>query len=484
MKENKTAAKAPRFRFDRQMYKGGWSVLAAVIVLALLVLLNVAVGKLPAGWIRYDVTAAQLYSIGAETEAVVENLPMEVTVYWVASEGYQDSAIGEMLKNYDALSDKVAVEHIDPTVNPGFMSKYASDGLTQNSLIVESALRTKVVGYDSIYVTEYEFTEDYSDYTTTSSYKGENALTAALDYVTSEDLPVAYYLTGHGEPGFSAALASAVGDKNITVEQLALLSAGAVPEDAAAVIIDSPAADLYDNELQLLQDYLAAGGKLVLLTNFGQPDMPNLTALTDSWGLAVQPGLVLEGNSNFYYQYPMYMLPDLSSSSEITIPLNSNGQYVLYYMGQSIVKTDAASEDVVYTPLLMSSDTAYRKAELQSDTSIEKSAEDESGSFDLAMRAVNTVTEGELVWYSSGMLLNSELNSWTSGNNYTLFVNTMGALCEHESAISIAGKNYATESLMVSTAAAGLWKTVYTALLPLACVGVGVLVFVRRRALR
>ena len=163
MKENKTAAKAPRFRFDRQMYKGGWSVLAAVIVLALLVLLNVAVGKLPAGWIRYDVTAAQLYSVGAETEAVVENLPMEVTVYWVASEGYQDSAIGEMLKNYDALSDKVTVEHIDPTVNPGFMSKYASDGLTQNSLIVESALRTKVVGYDSIYVTEYEFTEDYSD---------------------------------------------------------------------------------------------------------------------------------------------------------------------------------------------------------------------------------------------------------------------------------------------------------------------------------
>ena len=38
--------------------------------------------------------------------------------------------------------------------------------------------------------------------------------------------------------------------------------------------------------------------------------------------------------------------------------------------------------------------------------------------------------------------------------------------------------------LMVPTAAAGLWKTVYTALAPLVCVGLGIYVFIRRRALR
>ena len=151
MKNNETKASA--FRFDRQMYKGGWSVLAVVIVLVLLVLANAVVGKLPADWVRHDLTASGLYSISAETEAVVENLSEPVTVYWVASEGYADSALGEMLKRYTALSDKITLIEVDPTVDPGFMTEYADAGLTQNSLIVKSELRTKVVGYESIYVT-------------------------------------------------------------------------------------------------------------------------------------------------------------------------------------------------------------------------------------------------------------------------------------------------------------------------------------------
>ena len=178
MKNNETKASA--FRFDRQMYKGGWSVLAVVIVLVLLVLANAVVGKLPADWVRHDLTASGLYSISAETEAVVENLSAPVTVYWVASEGYADSALGEMLKRYTALSDKITLIEVDSTVDPGFMTEYADAGLTQNSLIVKSELRTKVVGYESIYVTEYTPNEDYTDYITTTTFKGENALTTAL----------------------------------------------------------------------------------------------------------------------------------------------------------------------------------------------------------------------------------------------------------------------------------------------------------------
>ena len=40
-------------------------------------------------------------------------------------------------------------------------------------------------------------------YESTSSFDGENCITSALDYVTSEELPVVYRLTGHGEEAIS-----------------------------------------------------------------------------------------------------------------------------------------------------------------------------------------------------------------------------------------------------------------------------------------
>ncbi len=484
MKNRNTENAAPARRADRQFYRGGWAVLTACMVLAALVLLNVLVGLLPKDWINRDMTATQLYSIGEETKAIVGALEEPVTVYWVASEGYEDATIRELLDRYTELTDKLTVQWIDPTVNPGFVDKYANDGLTQNSLIVESARRYKVLKYDAIYLTDIQYNEDYTDYTTSTTFNGENALTGAIDFVVSETLPVVYYITGHGEPGLATTLASSIADKNITVQELALLSAGAVPEDADAVILDSPSTDLYANEAALLTDYLAGGGKLVLLTNYGQGDMPNLKTVTDAWRLSVQEGLVMEGNTNYYYQYPMYILPDLAADSRITASLATDELYVLYYMAQSIVAAEDKPDDIIVTPLMTTSDLGYIKQDLENAETMEPTDADERGSFDVAVSAQNSATGGQLVWYSSGMLLNNELNSWTAGNNYTLFVNTIGALCEHESAISIPGKGIAAEALLVPNAAITLWKVVYTALLPLCCVAMAVVVFVRRRALR
>ena len=181
----KTASK----RRDRQFYTGGWAVLAAVIVLAVLVLVNVAVGKLPESWTNYDLTAVKLYSIGDETRAIVKNLQEPVTVYWLVSEGNEDTTIQELLERYDELSDLLTVEKVDVTTRPNFAASYTEGALYQNSLIAESAKRFKVLNYTDIFVTDYIFNEDYSDYTTSTTFEGENVLTGAVDYVTTDVLP-------------------------------------------------------------------------------------------------------------------------------------------------------------------------------------------------------------------------------------------------------------------------------------------------------
>lgn len=74
-------------------------------------------------------------------------------------------------------------------------------------------------------------------YTTTTTFEGENALTNAIHYVSSDDLPKVYTLTGHGEEALSDSIQDMLAQDNFEYEDLSILTSDALPEDAAAVII-------------------------------------------------------------------------------------------------------------------------------------------------------------------------------------------------------------------------------------------------------
>jgi ABC-2 type transport system permease protein len=249
------------------------------------------------------------------------------------------------------------------------------------------------------------------------------------------------------------------------------------------VVIDSPARDLYEGEAQLLLDYADAGGKIVLLTNYGQAEMPNLQRVTDAFGVYLQPGVVLEGDTNYYYQYPIYMLPNLESHS-VTGKLAADNLLVMYYMGQGIEWLPGKPSELTVQALLTSSDLAYTKADVANTQTLEKEEGDVEGPFDLAVLVRNENTQGHLVWYTTGALLNNGIDQMVSGNNSALFLNTLNFLCERESNISIAGKNLTSEVLMINAAAGGWWRTLYMVVLPLGCIAAGACIFIRRRSLR
>ena len=84
----------------------------------------------------------------------------------------------------------------DPVVNPKFASEYTTDDLASNSLIVVCGDRNKVINYNDMYSSSV----DYNTWQqTTTGFDGEGQITSAIGYVTSEDLPIMYTLSGHGE---------------------------------------------------------------------------------------------------------------------------------------------------------------------------------------------------------------------------------------------------------------------------------------------
>ena len=82
-----------------------------------------------------------------------------------------------------------------------FYQQYTDSAPSQNSMIVVSDARSRVVDYSDI----YEYSYDYSTYSSSvDGYDAEGQLTSALQYVTKADseLPVIYEITGHGKYPF------------------------------------------------------------------------------------------------------------------------------------------------------------------------------------------------------------------------------------------------------------------------------------------
>lgn len=463
---------------------GGYSVAAAIIVLAIAVAANLLAGALPAEMTQLDMTSNQLFSISQQTQKLVSGLDTEVTIYWIVQADAEDTVVEKLLSHYESLSNMVTVEKRDPDVYPTFAQQYTTETVYNNSLIVVAGERSSYVSYEEIYV--YDYTNYYTDGSYTVNFDGEGALTSAIDYVLSEDLPKLYTLTGHGESTLGDTFSSAVEKENIQTAQLSLLTLEAVPEDADCIVIYCPQSDIAQEEKELLETYLASGGNLILITDPPEEDsLPNLEALMESYGVTAQPGLVVEGNQNNYaWGTPYYLLPDMNTHT-VTDPLIQGGYYVLLPIAQGLRISSDLRDGLSVTQLLTTSNSAFSKIAGYGLTTFEKEDGDVDGPFALAVAIEDTAQDGtvsNLIWVSSGALLDEQTNTQVSGGNQDLFLNMVNFLCEPEgSSIAIHSKSLSTDYLTMSSGTATMISICILAIIPLGYLAVGICIWVRRK---
>jgi len=458
---------------------GGYSVAATLIVLAIAIAVNVLAGALPASLTQRDTSSHQLYSLSEQTENLVAGLEEDVTIYWIVQAGSEDPYVDLLLDQYTALSDHLTVEKVDPDVHPTFLEQYELSSVYNNSFVVECGETYRYVSYSDVY--EYSYT------TYETSFAGEGALTSAISYVTSEDLPKVYTLTGHGESELSSDFADAVDQQNIETEELSLLTVEAVPEDADAVLIYAPQSDLSEDEVEKLSAYLEAGGSLLLITSpLSDADaLANLEGLMEeSYGVSAAEGIVMEGDQSYsIYGYPYYLLPDLGSH-DITSPLSSGGYYVMLSTAQGLTVADELPDGVSVTELLTTSDSAYSKAAGYDLTTYDREEGDLDGPFALAVAITDQVsdeTESKVVWVSSSYLVDDVTNEMISGGNQDFFLNALSWMVDQEESISIHAKSLSYDYLTINSATASTLTIVVVALIPLAYLGVGLYIWIRRK---
>ncbi|MDB6167852.1 MAG: hypothetical protein JWM88_716 [Verrucomicrobia bacterium] len=272
-------------------------LLQAVLFLSLFAGLNYLARNHPS---RFDLTHQHRYSLSAETEAYLKNLPQPARIVVTVTADSENPGnvqafrdISGLLREYTYASEsnvngRIAVEYLDVYKNRRKAEEYGIE--SPDILVVISGDRRRALNVDDLYRVKDKVR---------AAFQGEQALTAALLEVSSQGRKKIYFLTGHGElnpedvdpvHGLSA-VKDQLRARNFDVDRLDLSAVPKIPADAALLIAASPQAAYTPPEQEMLRQYLAAGaGRLIALLAPGQPH--GLINVILDWGILIDDDVI------------------------------------------------------------------------------------------------------------------------------------------------------------------------------------------------
>jgi ABC-type uncharacterized transport system involved in gliding motility auxiliary subunit len=264
------------FFTSRQARYGTLAASSVLIVLGILIAVNY-IGKRQNK--RWDLTAAGQYSLSDQTRNVLTKLdaPMEIMVF---AEEPNFSVYRDRLREYEYSSSQIKTQYVDPDRTPTVAQQH------------------QVKQYGTIIV-------NYKGRTERTTLNSEQDITNTIIKAVTGEQKKVYFTQGHGEKnttssdrdGYST-VSEGLKSENYGVEPLVLAQVGAVPDDAAVVVVAGPRVDFFDQEITALETYLGKAGKLLLLLD--PPEKadavatPNLIALARKWGIEVENSIVVD----------------------------------------------------------------------------------------------------------------------------------------------------------------------------------------------
>lgn len=361
----------------------------------------------------------------------------------------------------------------------GFIIKH----LTKNNPMVWTICIAlyAAIGIDDIYLGEINI---YSGTYNASDFDGEGAITSAIDYVTSEEYPQVYILEGHGEAELPASFAEQIEKENMETNTLSLLTVDEIPEEADCIVIYAPESDLSVEEKDMLADYVADGGKLLVMAGAVKEGiLENLYSLLGDYGVTANEGIVVDNDRKHYaFGVPYVLMPDMASS-HITDPLIEENYYAIMPISLGLTVDGSTSKGTV-TQLLTTSYNSFSKSfsKLAGDSfsTYEREEGDIEGPFSVAV-SIDDNSGGQIHWFTSDEFLNERYNAYSSGANMDMAINALSDLIGESEAMAIRSKSLNYNYLTISDSTSSLLKVLMIGVFPLTYLGVGICVILNRK---
>jgi ABC-type uncharacterized transport system involved in gliding motility auxiliary subunit len=227
---------------------------------------------------QFDWTANARHTLSDSSQQILKTLPSAVNIDVFVSPEYEyHQAVVDLLKRYQAHSDKLNVRYIDPSFSPDQVREHNIQ--QQGEMIVSRGDQRQHV-------------LDLS----------EQSLSNALISVSRQRQQWLVFIEGHGERSlfeqnqFSLSTwRQQLESQGFKLHAHNLIENPQLPDNTAVVVIASPTSEWLPGEVAILNDYLDQGGNLLWLADPGQSD--SLSAVTEKLGIEFIPGTVLDPTS-------------------------------------------------------------------------------------------------------------------------------------------------------------------------------------------
>jgi ABC-type uncharacterized transport system involved in gliding motility auxiliary subunit len=471
----------------RSTQYGTNTVVMVLMVVGLLAMVNFLAKKYQERW---DLTSAKLYSLSDQTEKLVTGLKAEVEIIHFDKE--PNPVLDDLMKEYVALNPSaLSYRRVDPQAEPGLARKF------------------EVNRFGDIVVVSGEKRESVES-------AQEEEITNTILKVTREQDKVIYFTKGHNEAdvensqeerGYAAAK-QAIENQNYRVESINLAEAGSIPDDCSALVIAGPAVALLPTETALIDRYVDAGGKVLLLLD---PDLDSgMEELLEKWKIGVEDDIVVDssGLGQLFGMGPAAPLVTFHESHPITEELANTMAF--FPQARSLKTLDNGDSPFSSSVLFRSTERSWGEKNLVEGTAEFNQGVDTEGPVVLGVVSTRSVssasgdTDGPreengdedqgreegaerhnfgsearvVVIGDSDFANNAFLRHQRNGD---LFLNAVSWLAEDEDLISVRPKDPENRSVQMTAAHSKMLFWVTWVMLPGAALVSGIVVWSRRR---
>ncbi len=464
----KTLKNTGSFVGSRQVRIGANATVMTIVFLAILVLVNIIAMR---NHKRWDLTATGEFSLSQQTIQIIDTIdqPVQIIGFFPKDNPMyqeQQDEVASKLKEYTSRSKHISYRVVDPDVDIITTQNYAIS--SYGTIVFESGEnRQKLFAHD------------------------EQDITGALLKVTQEEATTIYFLTGHRErtiDGFDQKdygdVKSMLQQDNFNVEAINLVITDTIPLDNSVLVVADPQDPLQPNEEDIIADYVAQGGRLMVLGNPLNP--APLQGLFDTIGLTWNDDVIIDQQSEMGNP----LAPAVVDYPFHTITKDLQQIPTLFATVRTISQVGSAPSELTISPIVQSSERSQAATDFSEDGEIRPSQTDAKGplSFGYAIEGAINAGGAESAQADARIVVIGDADF--ASNSYTrtpgianagLFHNAIAWLAAQEELISLPEKEQVDRSLFLDKDQSNFVFYSSTLGLPLLVLIGGLVIWLRRR---
>ena len=317
---------------------------------------------------RFDLSAEGVNTLSEQSRAMLDKLEedVKIDVFWQT----RDPVLEELFDAYKYRTKHVEVRFIDPQVRP------------------EVAQEAGISQVPSIRVT-------MADRNTVITETDEEAITNAIQRVSSTVRKKIYFADGHGEPsiddsqgvGGFGLFADSLRKQNYEVAKLFLPEVQEVPQDAAVLIVTATEKDYFPQELDTLARYMRRGGRVLVLLEPRQAD--KLVGFLKDWGAVAGNDVLVDQQIRLFEGVTLGLEPVVSDYGDHPA-VKSLKERTLFSLARSVSPADPPPKGIVVKTIASTAKTSWAETDLDAlfnQGAAELSDADKAGPVSIAVAA-------------------------------------------------------------------------------------------------